>query len=316
MLSYIFRRALLLIPTVIGTSLLIFVLLRLLPGDVVDALGGTDSSLSSQQRQALRQALGLADPLPLQYLKWIGGVVTGNLGESLRTQEPVLGKLLQGLPITVELSLMALVMAACFGIPLGIVSAIRRNSAVDFWARFAGLAGLSVPNFWLATMLLLISSLVFQWVPNVVWIPPTSDPLGNVVQMLMPAFVLSVQLMAIQMRMARTTMLEVLRHDYIRTARAKGLGERMLMFRHALPNAFIPVLTIVGIQLGALIGSSVIIEQVFGLPGVGWFLLQGVYNRDYPVVQATALLLVLVVGVISLVVDLLYAYLDPRITYA
>ena len=139
---------------------------------------------------------------------------------------------------------------------------------------------------------------------------------ATIVQMLMPAFVLSVQLMAIQMRMARTTMLEVLRHDYIRTARAKGLGERMLMFRHALPNAFIPVLTIVGIQLGALVGSSVIIEQVFGLPGVGWFLLQGVYNRDYPVVQATALLLVLVVGVISLAVDLLYAYLDPRITYA
>src|SRR5207237_532861 len=164
-------------------------------------------------------------------------VATGNLGESLRTQEPVLGKLVQGLPITVELSLMALVMAACFGIPLGIVSAIRRNSAVDFWARFAGLAGLSVPNFWLATMLLLISSLAFQWVPNVVWIPPTSDLLG-------------------------------------------------------------------------------IIEQVFGLPGVGWFLLQGVYNRDYPVVQATALLLVVVVGVISLAVDLAYAYLDPRITYA
>jgi peptide/nickel transport system permease protein len=162
----------------------------------------------------------------------------------------------------------------------------------------------------------LISSLVFQWVPNVIWIPPGVDPIGNVVQMLMPAFVLSVQLMAIQMRMARTTMLEVLRHDYIRTARAKGMRERLVMFRHALPNAFIPVLTIVGIQLGALIGSSVIIEQVFGLPGVGWFLLQGVYNRDYPVVQATALLLVVVVGVISLTVDLLYAYLDPRITYA
>src|SRR5262249_2100744 len=314
--KYVLRRVLLLIPTVIGTSLLIFVLLRLLPGDVVDAISGTDSSLSAQQRQALRQALGLADPIPMQYLKWMGGVVTGNLGESLRTQEPVLGKLLQGLPITIELSLMALMMAALFGIPLGIVSAVRRNTGMDFWARFAGLAGLSVPHFWLATVLLLISSLSFQWVPNVVWIPPTVDPLGNLVQMLMPAFVLSVQLMAIQMRMARTTMLEVLRQDYIRTARAKGIGERLLLFRHALPNAFIPVLTIVGIQLGALIGSSVIIEQVFGLPGVGWFLLQGVYNRDYPVVQATALLLVIVVGAISLIVDLLYAYLDPRITYA
>jgi peptide/nickel transport system permease protein len=314
-LKYVIRRVLLLIPTVIGTSLVIFVLLRLLPADVVDVMSGADSSMSAQQRTALRTALGLTEPIPVQYAKWLGDVVTGNLGQSLRTQESVGAKMLQSLPITIELSLLALAMAACFGIPLGILSAIRRNSSVDFWARFAGLAGLSIPNFWLATMLLLFSSLVLQWVPNVIWIPPTVDPVGNVVQMLMPAFVLSVQLMAIQMRMARTTMLEVLRHDYIRTARAKGLAERILLVRHALPNAFIPVLTIVGIQLGALIGSSVIIEQVFGLPGVGWFLLQGVYNRDYPVVQATALLLVLVVGLISLGVDVLYAYVDPRIAY-
>jgi peptide/nickel transport system permease protein len=314
-LKYVIRRVLLLIPTVIGTSLVIFVLLRLLPADVVDVMSGTDSSMSGQQRAALRAALGLTEPIPVQYAKWLGDVVTGNLGQSLRTQESVGAKMLQSLPITIELSLLALMMAACFGIPLGILSAIRRNSSVDFWARFAGLAGLSIPNFWLATMLLLFSSIVLQWVPNVVWIPPTVDPFGNVLQMLMPAFVLSVQLMAIQMRMARTTMLEVLRHDYIRTARAKGLAERILLVRHALPNAFIPVLTIVGIQLGALIGSSVIIEQVFGLPGVGWFLLQGVYNRDYPVVQATALLLVLVVGLISLGVDVLYAYVDPRIAY-
>ena len=312
---YILRRLLLLVPMILGTSLLIFVMLRFLPGDVIDVISGTDSTLSAQQRDALRDTFGLRDPLPVQYLKWIGGVLVGDFGRSLRTQEPVGLKLVQSLPITIQLSVMALLMAALFGVPLGILSALRRNSAVDFWSRVVGLLGLSVPNFWLATMLLLVSSLVFQWVPSVVWVSPTVDPLGNLQQMLLPAFVLSVQLMAFQMRMARTTMLEVLRHDYIRTARAKGLAERALLLRHALPNAFIPVVTIMGIQLGALIGSSVIIEQVFGLPGLGWFFLQGVYTRDYPSVQATALLLVVVVGLISLVVDLLYAYLDPRITY-
>jgi len=315
MTGYILGRVLLLVPTLLGASLAIFVMLRLLPGDVVDAMTGTESSLSAEQRQALREGLGLGEPMPVQYFRWVRGLATGDLGQSLRTQEPIAGKLLQSIPITVELALMGLAMACLFGLPLGVVSALRRNSASDFAARFVRLLGLSIPNFWLATLLLLLSSLLFHWVPSVVWVSPLVDLPTNLAQMALPAFVLSVQLMAVQMRLARTTMLEALRHDFVRTARAKGLAERTLLLRHALPNALIPVVTVIGLQLGALIGSSVIIEQVFGLPGVGWFLLQGVYNRDYPAVQATALL-VLVVGCVSLLVDVLYVYLDPRIRYA
>lgn len=315
MARYILARVALLAPTMLGASLVIFIMLRLLPGDVVDVMTGAESTLSAEQRQALREGFGLSEPIPVQYLSWVGGLAVGDLGVSLRTQEPIAAKLRQSIPITVELSLMGLAMASLFGLPLGIVSALRRNSASDFAARFFGLLGLSLPNFWLATLLLLLSSLVFHWVPSVVWVSPAVDPVANLTQMLLPAFVLSVQLMAIQMRLARTTMLEVLRHDFVRTARAKGLAERVLLLRHALPNALIPVLTVIGLQLGALIGSSVIVEQVFGLPGVGWFLLQGVYNRDYPAVQATALLLVAVVGCVSLLVDVLYVYLDPRIRY-
>lgn len=314
--TYFLRRALLVLPTLIGMSILIFALLRLLPGDVVDILAGTDAALSADQRQKLRDALGLGDPLPVQYLNWIGGVARGDFGKSLRSGEPIAKTMLQSLPITVELAVLALLMASVVAIPLGVLSAIRRNSGVDFWARFFGLIGLSVPNFWLATLILLGTSLVFQWVPSVTFIPPTQNLGANLQQMFLPAFVLSIQLMAIEMRMARTAMLEVLRHDYIRTARAKGLSERIVLYRHALRNAFIPVLTVLGIQLGSLLGGSVIVEQVFGLPGIGWFLVQGVFNRDYPVVQTTALFLAVVFVLLNLFVDVLYAVLDPRISFS
>ncbi len=207
-------------------------------------------------------------------------------------------------------------MSVAVSIPLGVLSAVRRNSRADFLARVTGLIGLSFPNFWLATLFLLISSLVFRWVPPVIWIPPTQNLLGNLQQMFLPALALAIQLIAIEMRMVRASMLEVLRQDYIRTARAKGLDERRVIYRHALKNSFIPVITVIGIQIGSLLGGSVIIEQIFGLPGVGWFLLQGVNSRDYPVVQVTALFLATVFVVINLMVDLAYAYLDPRIKYS
>jgi peptide/nickel transport system permease protein len=206
-------------------------------------------------------------------------------------------------------------MSIIVAIPLGVLSAIKRNSWVDFSARIGGLMGLAFPNFWLATMFLLITSLAFHWVPPVFYIPPLEDPVGNLIQFFLPALALSVALMAIEMRMARTSMLEVLRQDYIRTARAKGLADRVIYFKHALKNAFIPVITIIGIQLGVLLGGSVIIEQIFGLPGVGWYLLQGIQSRDYPVVQVTALFLATVFVVMNLFVDITYAFLDPRIKY-
>jgi peptide/nickel transport system permease protein len=192
---------------------------------------------------------------------------------------------MQSLPITLQLAIMAATMSALVAIPLGVVSAVRHNSQTDFWARLAGLVGLSFPSFWLATLFLLFTSLTFGWVPPVIWISPLEDPFANLQQMILPALALSVQLMAIIMRMTRTTMLEVLRQDYIRTARAKGLVDRLVIYRHALRNALIPVITIIGIQIGSLMGGSVIIEQIFGLPGIGWWLLQAIYNRDYPVVQ-------------------------------
>jgi peptide/nickel transport system permease protein len=311
--KYIFQRLLLLIPTLIGMSLLIFLMLRLLPGDVVDLLVGPDMQVAAQDKENLRRALGLSDPLPVQYLRWVGGLLVGDLGTSLRTRLPIGVSLMQSLPITLQLTAMATVIATLVAVPLGVVSAVRRNSATDFWARLAGLVGLSFPSFWLATLFLLFTSLTFQWVPPVIWISPLEDPLGNLQQMILPALALSVQLMAIIMRMTRTTLLEVLRQDYIRTARAKGQVERRVIYGHALRNALIPVITIIGIQIGSLMGGSVIIEQIFGLPGIGWWLLQAIYNRDYPIVQVAALLLASLFVIINLIVDLLYAVIDPRI---
>ncbi|MCA1554597.1 MAG: ABC transporter permease [Chloroflexi bacterium] len=314
--KYILRRLMLLFPTLVGMSMLIFLMVRLMPADIVDALVGVDPTITSEAKAALRHSFGLDDPIPIQYMKWLGDIAQGNLGKSFRTREPITQKLVQALPITLELAFLAIVMSVIVAIPLGVLSALKRNSNIDFWSRVAGLIGLAFPNFWLATMFLLFTSLLFHWVPPVIWIPPTNDLGGNLIQMFFPALALSVQLMAVEMRMSRASMLEVLRQDYIRTARAKGLREAAVVFKHALKNAFIPVATVIGIQMGALMGGSVIIEQIFGLPGVGWMLLQGIFGRDYPVVQVTALFLATVFIVVNLLVDVTYAYLDPRIKYS
>lgn len=304
-----------LIPTLLGMALLIFVMVRMLPGDYVDALVGSDSTMSSADKDAIRASYGLSDPLPVQFVRWIGGLLTGDLGVSFRTGQPISKILRSSLPITLELAFLSSLVSVVIAIPLGIFSATRRNSHVDFWARVLGLIGLSFPNFWLATVFLLATSLLFKWVPPVNWISPFTDLRGNLTQVMMPVLALSLQLIAIQMRMVRASMLEVLRLDHIRTARAKGLSERTILYRHALRNAFIPVITVIGLQLGVLMGGSVIIEQIFGLPGLGWFLLQAIYNRDYPIIQAAALFLATVFVVINLLVDLLYGWLDPRISY-
>lgn len=313
--KYILRRIALLIPTLIGMSIIIFAMVRLMPGDIVDSLVGLDPTVTPEAKAELRRAYGLDDPVPVQYAKWIGGILQGDLGRSYRTRQPITQEIVTALPVTIELALYALFMSVIVAIPLGVISAIKRNTWIDFTARLAGLMGLAFPNFWLATMFLLITSLTFKWVPPVFYISPLNDLPGNLVQFFLPALSLSVALMAIEMRMARTSMLEVLRQDYIRTARAKGLSDRVIYFKHALKNSFIPVITVIGIQLGALMGGSVIIEQIFGLPGVGWYLLQGIQARDYPVVQVTALFLATVFVVMNLFVDLTYAFLDPRIKY-
>jgi len=314
--QYIARRVLLLVPTLIGMSLFIFLMLRLLPGDVVDLMTAGQEQATDDAKRKLREAFGLADPLPLQYIKWMLGLLRGDPGKSLRSGQPIAEALGQALPVTFELTMLAVLVATIVAIPLGVLSASRRDTGADFAGRIAGLIGLSIPSFWLATLTLLFTSLVFSWVPPVSWIPPTIDPLGNLEQMLLPAAALAVQLMAIEMRMTRTTMLEVLGQDYVRTARAKGASERLVTYRHALRNALIPVISVIGFQIGALMGGSAIIEVIFGLNGIGATLIQAIFNRDYPMIQASALFLAAVFVVVNTSVDVLYGYLDPRIKYA
>jgi peptide/nickel transport system permease protein len=311
--AYILRRVAMLVPTLIGMSIIIFLMLRLLPGDIVDIIAGADAQTDSSSRAKLRNAMGLSDPLPTQYAKWMWGLLQGDPGTSLRSGKPVAELLWKALPITFELAILSVLMATIVAIPLGVISAVRRDTGLDYSSRVFGLIGLSLPNFWIATLLLLFTSKMFGWVPSIQYVPFIEDPIGNLKQFLLPAFAVAIQLMAIIMRMTRTTMLEVLSQDYVRTARAKGLSNRIVVYRHALRNATIPVITVIGFQLGALMGTSAIIETVFGLNGIGYTLLQAIFNRDYPLVQAAVLYLAVIFVLINLAVDILYAYLDPRI---
>jgi peptide/nickel transport system permease protein len=313
---YAVRRLLLIVPTLLGMSVLIFAMVRLLPGDVVDAMFTGEAGATTGAKQAVRRALGLTDPLPVQYVKFVGGVATGALGQSLTSGEPVATIMARAVPITVELAALAAVTATAVGLPLGVVSAVKPNTALDFAARVGGLVGLSIPNFWFATLALLVTSVYLRWIPPVTWIPPWRDLPENLAQMAIPALAIGVYLMATVMRMTRASMLEVLRQDYIRTARAKGAPPRTVMFRHALRNSLIPVITVIGFQVGTLIGGATIVEVIFGLPGMGYTLVQAIFARDYTVIEVAALFLALVFVLINLLVDLLYGLLDPRIEQA
>jgi peptide/nickel transport system permease protein len=315
MSTYILRRLVLLVPTLLGISALVFLLMRLLPGDVVQMMIGTEVSLSPEQKASLYKLVGLDAPIHIQFLRWLGDLARGDLGTSLRTNQPVTAVIAQRLPITAEIALLSVLASWALAIPLGVVSAVRRNGPADVFAHIIGLVGLAMPNFWLATMLLLITSVVFRWQPSPTFAGPLQDPWTNLQQMLMPVLSLGAALVAVVMRMVRSSMLEVLGQDFIRTARAKGLRERLVLVRHAFKNAAIPVITVMGLQIGFLLGGSVVIEQVFGLPGVGWMILNGITQRDYPVVQGGVLFLATVFVFINLIADLLYAYADPRIRY-
>lgn len=311
--KYILRRLAMLIPTLFGMSMLIFLMLRLLPGDILDIIAGTDAQVSEEQLEKLRDAMGLSDPIPVQYVKWMGDLLRGNPGNSMRSGEPVADLLARALPITLELAILSVLISTVIAIPLGVLSAVKRDTALDFGARVGGLVGLSLPSFWVATLMLLVSSKLFGWTPSLRFVPIYVDPIANLKQMLLPAIAIGIQLMAIIMRMTRTTMLEVMGQDYVRTARAKGLRDRIVLYRHALKNALIPVITVIGFQLGTLMGSSAIVEVIFGLNGIGNTLLQGIFNRDYTLVQAATMYLAVVFVLINLAVDMLYGFLDPRI---
>lgn len=315
MSKYILRRLVQLLPTLLGISILVFGLMRLLPGDVVRVLVGPELNISAEQRATLERMLGLDAPLHIQYFRWLGAVLQGDFGLSLRSSQPVLAIIKQRFPITLELSLLSLLVSWVVAVPLGIWAAVRRRGLAEFTSQVVGLVGLSVPNFWLATMLLLGTSLWLRWQPSPLWVSIFKDPVTNLQMMIMPVVALSAALVAAIMRMVRSSMLEVLGQDYIRTAQAKGLGGRVILVRHALKNAFIPVVTVMGVQLGLLLGGAVVIEQIFGLPGIGWMILNGIYQRDYTLVQGGVLFIAVVFVLINLLVDVLYAYVDPRIRY-
>jgi peptide/nickel transport system permease protein len=312
---YLIRRLVSLIPVLLGMSILIFGAMRLLPGDVIDLMAGMQSSTSSEQRAVLEHRYGLDRPLPVQYLDWIGHVARGDFGLSMRSQQPIRDELQHKLPITLELALLSILLAIILAVPLGVLSAIRPNTVIDLVARFVGVLGLSIPNFWLAIMLLLVSSRYFGWLPPPIFVPLWSDPVRNLEQMWMPTVSLALVMVANIMRMTRSTMLEVLEQDFVRVARAKGLRESKVITRHALRNAAIPVVTLIGINVGYLLGGAVIVEQIFGLPGIGWLIANSIFQRDYTAVQSVILVAAFLFAVVNLLVDLLYVYLDPRIRY-
>ena len=317
MRTYIIRRLLLLVPTLFIVSGMVFLLMRLVPGDIIDAMAiemGPEAG-GSLDRAAIERRLGLDVPIHVQYVRWTGQILQGNLGTSLRGDEPVVEQILPRLPVTLELGVMAIVIGLLIALPVGIYSAIRQDTAADYLGRSVAIIGLATPNFWLGIMVMIYPAIWWGWSPPMEYIPFTEDPLGNLGMFLIPSLILGTAGAASTMRMTRTMMLEVLRQDYIRTAWSKGLNERVVVMRHALKNALIPVATLVGFQLPILIGGSVIIEQIFVLPGIGRLLVSALSQREYHLVSAINLMLATAVIVVNLMVDLTYAYLDPRVRY-
>ena len=317
MRTYIIRRLLLLVPTLFIVSGMVFLLMRLVPGDIIDTMAsemGIEAG-GSLDRAAIERRLGLDVPIHVQYVRWMGQILQGNLGTSLRGDEPVVEQILPRLPVTLELGVMAIVIGLLIALPVGIYSAIRQDTAADYLGRSVAIIGLATPNFWLGIMVMIYPAIWWGWSPPMEYIPFTEDPLGNLGMFLIPSLILGTAGAASTMRMTRTMMLEVLRQDYIRTAWAKGLNERVVVMRHALKNALIPVATLVGFQLPILIGGSVIIEQIFVLPGIGRLLVSALSQREYHLVSAINLMLATAVIVVNLMVDLTYAYLDPRVRY-
>ncbi|MGH7322784.1 MAG: ABC transporter permease [Candidatus Rokuibacteriota bacterium] len=301
--------------TLIGLTVLIFLMLRLIPGTVVEQMIGADAVVSQAMVEQLKRFFGLDQPWYVQYSRWMGQLLQGDLGTSWRTGKPVLHLILERLPVTLELTVLAVGFALVLGVTAGIVSALRQDQAIDQVTRVGALLGLSVPVFWQGTMLILFFSLYLRWMPPVVWVDLVTDPRRNLTIMLLPAVCLGTASAANIARTTRSCMLDVLRSEYVRTALAKGLGGAAVVLKHALKNALIPVVTVAGLQVGILLGGTVVVEEVFTLPGVGRLVLWSIYQRDYPLTQSTILFIAALFMTINLLVDLLYGYLEPRIRY-
>jgi len=314
MLRYIGRRILIAIPTLIIVSLLVFALQKLLPGDPVLTMAGEERD--PQVLEYLRQKYRLDDPIPVQYFAWIGSALTGNLGISLRTDIPVLDLIMSKLPVTLELAIMAMIVALAIGIPAGIISAVKKGTTVDYAANVIALSGLSIPNFWLGIMLIMLISVRWQLLPASGYVPPTEDLWLNIKTMIMPAFVLGTGLAASLMRHTRSAMLGVMRSDYIRTARAKGLLSQKVILKHALRNALIPIVTLSTLLFGELLAGAVLTEQIFTIPGFGKLIVDAVFNRDYAVVQGVVLCTAVGFIFMNLVADVLYVLVNPRLRHS
>jgi peptide/nickel transport system permease protein len=316
MLQYTLRRLYLGAITAVLVSLMVFFILRIAPGDVVDIiLGGEDSFYSEETAELLREQLGLNRPLPVQYGTWMRDFVTLQWGVSLVDSKPIWPQIRQKLPLTLELSVLTLAISIVLGIPAGIIMALRQDTWADYSIRIFSLLGLSIPNFWIATMIILGGMMYFNWSPRLEYVSIFENPVQNLSMFFWPAFALGTSSMATKARMMRSTMLEVLRQDYIRTAHAKGLRHFVVIYRHAMKNAMMPVITIIGIQAAGILGGSVILEAIFLLPGMGQYLVYSLSRWDYPVVQTLVLFFAAWIIVMNLLVDLSYGLLDPRIRF-
>jgi peptide/nickel transport system permease protein len=320
MRTYVIRRLLLFIPTLIGASVLIFVLMRLVPGDIAEILvyqtGSESSAIQKRQIQQIRRELGLDRPIVVQYLEWAAGAVRGDFGQSYVQRRPVSAIVRERFPRSMELALLTLVITVVWAIPLGVVSAVRQNTILDYVARILSLSGLSLPLFFTGALILYGLVRFLHWLPPLEFVSFTENPVENLKQLIWPALAQAYYISAPITRLTRSQMLEVVRLDFIRTARAKGLAQRAVVYRHALRNSLLPVVTFIGWWGGRLLGGLVIMEVIFVVPGMGTALVQAVSQRDYPTVQAIVFLMALVFLVVNLAVDMLYAWLDPRIYYA
>ena len=321
MQAYIIRRLLLVIPTLLIASLIVFFAVRLIPGDVIDVMlaesGGSFSKKSDEEmRIMIEKRLGLDVPVHIQFGRWLKGIITrGDLGVSLWGGVPVTKEILERLPVTLELGIFGLATAVIISFPIGIYSAVRQDTVGDYIGRSFAIACIAVPGFWLGTMATVFPAIWLDWSPPILYIPFTEDPGGNLAQFALPGVILGMAMCGVNMRMMRTMTLEVLRQDYIRTAWSKGLRERVVIIRHALKNAMIPVITLMGLMVPVLVGGAVILEQIFNLPGMGRLLLDAAIKRDYTVISGVVLFIVAAIVFINLIVDLVYGYLDPRIRY-
>ncbi|MBI4233880.1 MAG: ABC transporter permease [Chloroflexi bacterium] len=315
MRQYVIKRLLLAIPTVLGVSLVIFLMVRLVPGDVVTLMMAESGYASQADLQKVRAQLGLDKPVYTQYFLWLGRAVKGDLGYSFYTRDSVGMQLIKRVPVTIELALLTLIFSATIAIVVGVTAAIRQDTVLDYLVRSSSILGLSMPTFWTGLLVLLGLSLLLHWSPPILYRNIWEQPSSNLQKLIFPALALAWFQSASTMRLTRSSVLEVMRQDYVRTAWAKGLSERLVIFRHVLKNALIPVVTLMGVEFGTLLGGTVIIEVVFALPGVGRLTVGSILARDYPQIQANVLFIAIIFILVNLAVDLTYGYLDPRIRY-